>query len=51
VQEGKITYFLVSTKSSGSSEITTYVRSAAKLINATEYGGAANSGYTLYLFS
>ena len=51
VAQGKITYFLVSTKSLGNAEITNYVKSTAKLINASEYGGVANSGFTLYLFS
>ncbi|HEX2985821.1 MAG TPA: glycosyltransferase family 39 protein [Caproiciproducens sp.] len=59
VAEGKVTYFLLSGQGGGNekSEITTYVKEHAKLINSSEYGSAnANvgqmspAGGTLYLF-
>ncbi len=51
VSEGKITYFLISSKSMGNSEISSYVRANASPVSASEYGGSASSGYSLYLFS
>jgi 4-amino-4-deoxy-L-arabinose transferase-like glycosyltransferase len=51
VQEGKITYFLVSREGGtfGSSEIISYVEENATKIDASEYGGSSGGG-TLYLF-
>jgi 4-amino-4-deoxy-L-arabinose transferase-like glycosyltransferase len=54
VKEGKVTYFLVSKQSGfgGNSEITSYVKANAALINPSEYGGteSGSSGSSLYYF-
>jgi len=59
VSDGKVTYFLVAQQSgfggSSSSEITSYVKENAKLINPTQYSASsgqsdASSGYALYCF-
>ena len=60
VGEGKVTYFLVSQQQSGfggssDSELTSYVKENAVLIDPSEYGGASgqtnsDSSYSLYCF-
>ena len=56
VAEGKITYVLVSGEGgmggeSDSSEIASYVKSSAKLVDASKYGGSSNAqSGSLYLF-
>lgn len=46
VKEGKITYFLVSEQGGGneSSEITSYVKKNATLVDPTEYGSTKAQG-------
>lgn len=49
VTSGKITYFLASSRSGGSgSELSTYVKENATLVDASAYGGSGNS--QLYVF-
>ncbi|MCI1982915.1 MAG: glycosyltransferase family 39 protein [Oscillospiraceae bacterium] len=55
-EAGKITYFLAEDSSGmgGSSDILSYVKENAKLVDPSEYGGAdstGQSGFSLYCFS
>ncbi|MGX8702102.1 mannosyltransferase YkcB-related protein, partial [Caproiciproducens sp.] len=61
VSEGKVTYFLVSEQSGmargSNSEITSYVKENAVLVDPSEYGGdtgssasGTQSSYSLYCF-
>ena len=53
VEEGKITYFLISGQGGGggsNSELTSYVKENAALVDPSEYGASGQSGLTLYRF-
>ena len=54
VEEGKITYFLISGQGGGgggsNSELTSYVKENAALVDPSEYGASGQSSLTLYKF-